>query len=81
LLNSFACSAIDLLEKLREFTGNVGCMAIKDRSITGTNLTRVVEDDDLSIEGCSLPGRVILGVRSNVAAADVLNGHVPGEEN
>jgi hypothetical protein len=54
-------------------------MAIKDGSISGTNLTRVVEDDDLSIEGCSLLGRVILGIRSDITAADILDRHVPKE--
>jgi len=77
LFDSFARSAINLLKKLREFTGNVGSMAIKDGSISGTDLTRVVEDDDLSIEGRSLLGRVILGVRSDITAADILDRHVP----
>lgn len=77
LLDSFACSTVNLLDKLREFTSNVGGMAIKDRSVSSTNLTRVVEDDNLSIEGRSLFGRVILGVRSDIAAADILDRHVP----
>jgi len=77
LLDGFTRSAINLLEKLREFTGNVGSMAIKDGSISGTNLTRMVEDDNLSIERRSLLGRVILGVRSDITAADILDRHVP----
>jgi hypothetical protein len=77
LLDGFACSAVNLLDKLREFTSNVGGVAIKDRSVSSTNLTRVVEDDNLSIEGCSLFGRVILRVGSNITAADILNRHVP----
>ena len=80
LFDSFARSAIDLLKKLREFTGNMGSMAIKDRSISGANLTRVVEDDDLSIEGRSLLRRVILGVRSDITAADIFDRDVPKEE-
>jgi hypothetical protein len=80
LFDSFARSAVNLLKKLREFTGNVGSMAIKDGSISGTNLTRVVEDDDLSIEGRGLLGRVILGVRSDITAADILDRHVPKEK-
>jgi len=80
LFDSFARSAINLLKKLREFTGNVGSMAIKDGSISGTNLTRVVEDDDLSIERRSLLRRVILGIRSDITAADILDRHVPKEE-
>ena len=79
LLDSFARSAIDLLNKLREFTSNVGGMAIKDGSISGTNLTRVVKHDDLSVEGCSLLSRVILGVRSDITAANILDRHVPKE--
>ncbi len=80
LFDSFARSAINLLKKLREFTGNVGGMAIKDGSISRTNLTRVVEDDDLSIERRSLLGWVILGVRGNITTADILDRHVPKEE-
>ena len=77
LLDSLACSAIDLLKKFGEFAGNVGRMAIEDRSIAGTNLTGMVEDDDLGVEGCSLLGGVILGVRSDITAADILDRHVP----
>ncbi len=48
--NGLTRSAIDLLKKLSEFTSDVGCMAVKDRCVAGTNLTRVVQDDDLSIK-------------------------------
>jgi len=76
LLDRFARSAIDLLKKFGEFASNVGRMAIEDRSITSTNLTGVVEDDDLGVERRSLLGRVILGVGSDIAAANILDGHV-----
>jgi hypothetical protein len=56
-------------------------MAIEDRSIASTDLTRVIKDDDLGVEGCSLLGGIILGVRSDVTAADVLDRHVPEHEN
>ena len=52
-------------------------MAIEDWSVSGTNLTRVVEDDNLGIEGCSLLGRIILGVGSHITTADILDRHVP----
>lgn len=77
LLDRFARSAIDLLKKFGEFASNVGRMAIEDRSITSTNLTGVVEDDDLGVERRSLLGGVILGVGSDIAAANILDRHVP----
>ena len=45
-------------------------------SIAGTDLTRVVEDDDLSVERLSTLGRVVLGVTADVATTNFLNGDV-----
>jgi len=50
LFDGLTRSAIDLLEKLSEFTSDVRCVAVKDRCIAGTDLTRVVQDDDLSVK-------------------------------
>ena len=69
--------AVDLLDKLSELAGNVRGVAIEHGGVTGTDLTGVVENDDLSSEGCGLLGRVVLRVGSNVSTADILHGHVP----
>ena len=76
LLDRLASAAIDLLEELGELAGDVGSVAIQDRSVTSTDLTGVVEDDDLSIEGSSFLGRVILRVRGDVSTANVLDRDV-----
>lgn len=76
-LDGLAGTTIDLLDELLELASNVGGVAIEDGSVTGTDLTRVVEDDDLGGEGSSLPGGVVLGVGSNVTTTDILDGDVP----
>lgn len=55
-------------------------MAIEDRCVAGTNLTGVVKDNDLGGEGSSFLGGVVLGVGSDVATTDILDGDVPMEE-
>jgi len=69
-------TAVDLLEKLGELAGNVGSVAVKDGCVTSTDLTRVVEDNDLGVEGLGTLGRVVLGVTGNVATTDLLDGDV-----
>ncbi|MCL5130613.1 hypothetical protein M4I23_19565, partial [Algibacter sp. L4_22] len=51
-------------------------MAVKDWCVTGTDLTRVVEDDDLGVEGLATLGGVVLGVTGNVTTTDLLDGDV-----
>jgi hypothetical protein len=75
-LGGLTGTAIDLLEELRELAGNVGSVAIEDWCVTGTDLTGVVEDDDLGVEGLSTLGGVVLGVTGNVATTDLLDGDV-----
>ena len=77
-LHDLTRSAIDLLDELGELAGNVGSVAIEDGCVTSTDLTGVVEDDDLGVEGSGLLGGVVLGVRGDVATADILDRHVPG---
>ena len=71
-----ASSTIDLLEELGELAGDVGSVAIQDWSVTSTNLTRVIEDDDLGIEGLGTLGGIVLGVTGDVATTDFLDGDV-----
>ena len=66
----------DLLKELRELAGNMGGMAIEDRSVAGADLTRVVENDDLSIERFGALGRIVLGVASDVTTTNLLHGDV-----
>lgn len=71
-----ASSAIDLLEKLGELAGNVGSVAIEDWRVTSTDLAGVVEDDDLGVEGLGTLWWIVLGVTSDVATTDLLDGDV-----
>jgi len=71
-----ATPTVDLLDQLSKLAGNVGSVTVKHWSITSTDLTRVVEDDDLSIEGSSLLGGVVLGVGSNISTTNILDGNV-----
>lgn len=72
VLDGFTGTSVNLLKKLGELAGNVGGMAIKHRRISGTNLTRVVEDNDLSVEGVGAFGRVVLGVTRDITTTDLL---------
>jgi len=76
VLNRLAGTAVDLLKQFRELAGDVGSVAVEDWCVTGTDLTRVVEDDDLGVEGLGTLGRVVLGVTSDVATTDLLHGDV-----
>ena len=75
-LNGLAGTAVDLLNKLGELAGDVGSVAIEDGCVTGTDLTRVVQNDNLGVEGVATLGGVVLGVTSNVATTDLLDGDV-----
>jgi len=76
VFNRLASTTIDLLEKLGELASNVGSVAIKNWSITSTNLTWMVEDDDLSVEGFSTLWWIVLGVTSDVSTTNFLDGDV-----
>ena len=76
LLNGLAGTTVDLLEELGELAGNVGSVAVEDWSVTGTDLTWVVEDDDLGVERVTALWWVVLGVTGNVATTDLLDGDV-----
>ena len=76
---SFDCltrTTVNFLKELSELASNVGGVAIQDGSVTGTDLTGVVEDDDLSVEGSGLLSGVVLGVGGDVATTDILDGDV-----
>ena len=54
----------------------MGGVAVEDWCVTGTDLTRVVEDDNLGVEGLGTLGGVVLGVTGNVATTNLLDGDV-----
>ena len=51
-------------------------MAIEHWRITGANLARVVENNDLGGERVGTLGRIVLGVTSNVTTTNLLDGDV-----
>ena len=55
----------------------MGSVAVENGGVAGTDLTGVVEDDDLGVEGRGLLGGVVLGVRGDVATTDILDRDVP----
>jgi len=65
-------ATVDLGQDLSELAGNVGSVAIEHWGISSVDLTRVVEDDDLSIEVLSLLWGVVLGITSNHTTANIL---------
>jgi hypothetical protein len=76
VLNGLSGTTINLLQDLSELAGDVGSVAIKNWSVTSTDLTRVVKNDDLGVEGLSSLGRIVLGVTSNVTTTDFLDRDV-----
>lgn len=76
VFDSLTGTSVNLLANLGKLAGNVGGVAIEDGSVTSTDLTGVVENDDLGIKRSGTHGRVVLGVTANVATADILDGDV-----
>lgn len=58
---------------MRKLTGSV---TVENGGITGTDLTRVVKNDNLGVERSSLHRGVVLGVTTDVTSSDVLDGNV-----
>jgi len=71
-----AGTTIHFFLDLFEFAGNVSGMAIQDRRVSVLDLSRVVEDDDLSEEVLALLGWVVLRVGGNIATTDFFDGDV-----
>ena len=76
LLNDLVGTLVDLGSDSLELAGNMASMAIEDGCVTILDLTGMVEHDDLSEEGFGILARVVLGVRSDVASLDFLDGEV-----
>jgi len=69
-------SSVDLFLDFSELAGNMGSVAIEDGAVAVTDLTGMVEDDNLSIERSSFLGGIVLGITANVTSSDVLNSDV-----
>jgi len=54
----------------------MGSVAIEDRGISISDLSRVIEDDDLGEEVFGFSGWVILFIRADISSLDVLDGDV-----
>lgn len=75
-LSGLTGTAIDLLEELGELASNVGSVAVQNGSVSSADLTGVVQDNDLGVEGVTGGGGVVLGVGGDVTTADFLDGNV-----
>lgn len=75
-LDRLSGTAVNLLKELSELASNVSGVAVEDGSVTGSDLTGVVEDDDLGGEVVTAGGGVVLGVGGDVSTADFLDGNV-----
>jgi len=75
-LKNLTGTLVDLGADFGEFAGNVCGVAIKDWCISVSDLTGVVEDDDLSEEHGGVLGGVFLGVGSDVTSLDVSHGEI-----
>lgn len=75
-LDRLSGTAVNLLNELSELASNVSGVAVQDGSVTSTDLAGVVHDNDLGVERSTASGGVVLGVRSDVTTANLLDGDV-----
>merc|ERR1719285_1021358 len=75
-LKLLARTTIALLKDLLKLAGDVGGVAIHDRRISVLDFSRVVENNDLSVEVLALLGWVVLRVRGDVSTTNFLYGDV-----
>merc|ERR1719184_754130 len=68
-----ASTAINLLLDLGKLARNVCSVAIQDWTVSIGDLSRVVQDDNLSSEVLYSSGRLVLGIRGNISSLDVLH--------
>ena len=69
-------TSVNLFEQFSEFAGDVSSVAIQDWGVTVSDFTRVVQDDNLGVEGLGFLGWIVLGVRGNVTTSDILDRDV-----
>jgi len=66
-------TSVDLVEDFSELASNVGGVAIEDWGVSGSDLSRVVHDDNLSLEDGNSGRWVVLGVSSDITTSDLLD--------
>ena len=76
VLDRFTGTTINLFQQLGEFAGDMGGVAVEHWSVSSANLARMVENDDLSIEGVGALWWVVLGVTSNITTTNFLDRNV-----
>ena len=76
LLNFLTWSPVNLGHKFGKLDGNVRSVAVKHRSITISNLARMVHYNDLGCEVGSLLGRIILRVWGNKTTLEILDCNI-----
>ena len=76
ILSDGTGTLVDLGADLLELAGNMASMAIKDGSVSVHDLSGMVEDNNLSDEHLGVGAGVVLGVGSDVASLDILDGQV-----
>mmetsp|Transcript_4318 Transcript_4318/g.4079 ORF Transcript_4318/g.4079 Transcript_4318/m.4079 type:complete len:485 (+) Transcript_4318:154-1608(+) len=69
-------TAINLLLQSLKLAGNVSSMAIENGGVSGLDLTRVVQDNNLSGKALGTLGGIVLGVTADVSTLDVLDRDV-----
>jgi len=69
-------SSVDLFLDFLELAGNMGSVAIEDWAVSVTDGTRMVQDDDLSVERSSFFWWIVLGITADVTSSDILDGNV-----
>lgn len=75
-LGSLTSTTINLLLDLVKLASNVSGVAIQNGRVTVANLSRVVQDNDLSGEVLGSGSGLIFGVRGDITTLDILDGNV-----
>lgn len=76
-LQAMSAKGVSFLRgKLKVCCRLTGSVTVENGGVTGTDLTRVVKDDNLGVERSSLHRGVVLGVTTDVTSSDVLDGNV-----
>jgi len=76
VLSGFTGTLVNLSADLGELASDVSSVAIKNWSVSVSDFTGMVKNDDLGNEHLGVLGGVVLGVRADVASLDVLDGQV-----
>ena len=76
LLEDLSRTPVHLLKNDGELAGNVSGVAIKDRGVSIGDLSRVVHDNDLGVEGLGGESGVLLGIGADKSTPEVLDSNV-----